>query len=149
VTNRKWRKIAPRLCIPGRCCHTKCLCHNLIHHQSWPGQQSKPGGVPKRSPVILRSSGTLNKMITVDGGGHSSRGQSRRDELQHSHLRCSVLHGHTVCTTHVLLTCGRILIEKCRINTPGGAGNVPDQHSDCSKRRFLTQEHALPGRNLR
>ncbi len=53
-------------------------------------------------PVSLGSRGALDQMIAVDGGRHSRLGQARRDELQHCHLRCGILHCHPVCTEHTL-----------------------------------------------
>lgn len=52
---------------------------------------------PSRSPVRLLRGGTLNQVITVDGGGHHGLGQARGDELQHGHLCSGILHGHTIC----------------------------------------------------
>ena len=59
------------------------------------------------APVFLRSSSSLDQMVAVNGGGHGCGGQAGGDELQHSHLRCGVLHRHPICTS--LQTCFRIL----------------------------------------
>lgn len=63
----------------------KHICTNLITHFC--------------SGQILHTSNLgLYQMVTVNGGGYSHLWQPTADELKHSHLSSSVLHGHTVRT---------------------------------------------------
>jgi hypothetical protein len=77
----------PDLCAPG----TQALYYdNVCVHRA----RSKRVNVP----IWLGSSGSLDQVITVDGGGDSSGGQARSDELQDSHLSCGILHSHPICS---------------------------------------------------
>lgn len=71
---------------------------NQIAEETWPLPHNLEDTVSGQfSPVSLGSCSRLNQMVAMNGGGYCSLGKTRRNELKHSHLCCSILHRHTVC----------------------------------------------------
>lgn len=79
----KWLEVSAGACDPEEQVGHACDAH----------QDAVPG-----IPIRLWRGGALNQVVAVDGRGHRRLGQARRDELQHRHLRSSILHRHAVCT---------------------------------------------------
>lgn len=69
--------------------------------------------------ILLALDLGLDQVIAMDCGWHCHFGQARGDELEHSHLSCSVLHGNPVRSkTEVALPTLDILHQK-RVATLG------------------------------
>lgn len=72
---------------------------STVHSPEVPVQQYTWSEIYLCSLQVLGSPNlSFNKVVTVDGGGHCYFRQSTTDELQHCHLCCCILHGHSVWT---------------------------------------------------